>query len=475
GTSTPAVTFTVNNPFPTTTSISPTTASAGSGAFTLTVNGTNFVSNSVVQWNLSARPTTFVSSTKLTAAITAADVQTANDISVTVSNPLPGGGISNSQTFFVSTPVGVLTTLSPSSAFAGGAAFTLTVNGSNFLNTAIVQWNGGNRTTTFVSANQLTAAITAADIATVGTATVQVFIPTVSFGGANAIRPQGGPSGTFSNSLTFTINPPNPVPTLTAISPNIISAGGAGFTMTLTGTNFVSSSVAQVKGSARTTTFVSATSLTAAITSADISTGGTAAITVFTPTPGGGTTAAINLTITDFSVTPTPTTQTVAAGSPTTYTINTATVGGAFANTVTFTASGFPTGAGATFSPTSVAPGSSTTMTVTTTARGLAETMRTPFNPGGPNRPLWLIAVVLALALTSLGFAKLGRRSVRRLIPIGAFALLLISAGYLSGCAGSGFPKVGSNLGTPAGTYTITVTGTSGTDVHTTTVTLVVQ
>jgi hypothetical protein len=114
-------------------------------------------------------------------------------------------------------------------------------------------------------------------------------------------------------------------------------------------------------------------------------------------------------------------------------------------------------------------------MTVTTTARGLAETMRTPFNPGGPNRPLWLIALVLALALTSLGFAKLGRRSIRRLIPIGAFALLLISAGYLSGCAGSGFPKVGSNLGTPAGTYTITVTGTSGTDVHSTTVTLVVQ
>ena len=475
GTSTPAVTFTVNNPFPTTTSISPTTASAGSGAFTLTVNGTNFVSNSVVQWNLSARPTTFVSSTKLTAAITAADVQTANDISVTVSNPLPGGGISNSQTFFVSTPVGVLTTLSPSSAFAGGAAFTLTVNGSNFLNTAVVQWNGGNRTTTFVSANQLTAAITAADIATVGTATVQVFIPTVDFGGANGIRRQGGPSGTLSNSLTFTINAPNPVPTLTAISPNIISAGGAGFTMTLTGTNFVSSSVAQVKGSARTTTFVSATSLTAAITAADIATGGTAAITVFTPTPGGGTTSAINLTITDFSLTPTPTTQTVAAGSPTTFTINTATVGGAFANNITFTASGFPTGAGATFSPTSVAPGSGTTMTVTTTARGLAETMRTPFNPGGPNRPMWLIALALALALTSLGFAKLGRRSVRRLIPIGAFALLLISAGYLSGCAGSGFPKVGSNLGTPAGTYTITVTGTSGTDVHTTTVTLVVQ
>jgi len=473
-----AVNFNISaapNPVPAITSLSPNTASAGSGAFTLTVNGSNFVSSSVVQWNGSARVTTFVSATQLTAAITAADIQNVNANSVTVFNPAPAGGTSNGLNFTVTTPVPTLTSLAPSSALAGGPAFVLTVNGSNFLNTSVVQWNGGNRVTTFVSATQLTAAITAADILTAGTDSVKVFTPAVSIGGTGGIRPQGGPSGTFSNALTFTITAPNPVPTLTAISPTSIGAGGAGFTMTLTGTNFVSNSVAQFKGSARTTTFVSATQLTAAITAADIATAGTAAITVFNPTPGGGTTAALTFTITDFSVTPVPTTQTVAAGASTTFTINTATVGGAFAGNITFTASGFPTGAAATFNPTSVAPGSSTVMTVTTTARGLAQTMPTPFTPGAPNRPLWLIAFVLVLALTSLTLAKFGRRSARRLIPIGAFALLLISAGYLSGCAGSGFPKVGSNLGTPAGTSPITVTATSGTDVHTTTVTLVVQ
>jgi hypothetical protein len=108
---------------------------------------------------------------------------------------------------------------------------------------------------------------------------------------------------------------------------------------------------------------------------------------------------------------------------------------------------------------------------------------QTPFNPNGPMRPMWIITLAMLFALmTTIALAGLAkfergaaRRSLRKLIPIGAFAVLLISVGYISGCSGGGFPKVGSNLGTPAGTYTVTVTGTSGADVHSTTVTLVVQ
>jgi hypothetical protein len=96
-------------------------------------------------------------------------------------------------------------------------------------------------------------------------------------------------------------------------------------------------------------------------------------------------------------------------------------------------------------------------------------------------RPMWLFTLAILLTLmTAFTFAvanaaKFGRRAARRLIPIGAFALLLISVGYIGGCSGGGFPKVGSNNGTPAGSYTVTVTGTSGADVHSTTVTLTVQ
>ncbi len=74
-------------PNPTNNSINPTTAAAGSGAFTLTVNGTNFINGqSIVRWNGTNRTTTFVSSTQLTAAITAADVNTAGTANVTVFN-----------------------------------------------------------------------------------------------------------------------------------------------------------------------------------------------------------------------------------------------------------------------------------------------------------------------------------------------------------------------------------------------------
>ncbi len=273
GTFSNTLTFTISaaNPVPTITTLSPNSKSAGSGAFTLTVNGTNFISSSVVQWNGSPRTTTFVSATQLTAAITAADIQMANLYSVSVVNPTPGGGTSNVVTFTATTPIPALTSIAPNSAISGGAAFTLTLNGSNFINTSVAQWNGSNRVTTFVSSTQLTAAITAADIAAAGTASVQIFTPTVIFSGANA-RTQGvPPSGVTSNALTFTINAANPVPTLTAISPTSTGAGGAAFTLTLTGTNFISGSTAQWKGSARVTTFVSATQLTAAITAADIS------------------------------------------------------------------------------------------------------------------------------------------------------------------------------------------------------------
>ncbi len=92
---------TVNNLVPVLGSISPSGATVGGPAATLTVNGNNFVSSSTVNWNGAARATTFVSPTQLTATISATDIAATGMASVTVVNPAPGGGTSAAATFTI--------------------------------------------------------------------------------------------------------------------------------------------------------------------------------------------------------------------------------------------------------------------------------------------------------------------------------------------------------------------------------------
>jgi hypothetical protein len=309
-------TFTITNPAPTITAISPATAVAGSGGFTLTITGTNFVNGSVVRWNGSPRTTTFVSSTRLEAAIPASDIVTAGTANVTVFNPAPGGGESGAVTFTINNPAPTISSISPATAVAGSGNFTLTITGTNFVNGAVVRWNGNPRPTTFVSSTQLTAAIPASDIATAGTANVTVFNP----------APGGGESG----AVTFTIN--NPAPTISSISPATTVAGSGGFTLTITGTNFVTNSVVRWNGSPRATTFVSSTRLEAAIPASDVATAGTANVTVFNPAPGGGESGAVTFTINN----PAPTISSI---SPAT------TVAGSGNFTLTITGTNFVNGA----------------------------------------------------------------------------------------------------------------------------------
>ena len=275
------VTIQQANPAPTLSSLSPNAALAGSGTFTLSVTGTNFVNTSAIRWNGSPRTTTFVSGTQLTALIPATDVATAGTASVSVQNPAPGGGISNAQTFTINNPVPAVTSVSPNSAIAGAAAQTVTINGTGFVAGSKVQWNGADRTTTFVSATQVTAQIPATDLATAGAASITVVNP--------------APGGGASNAASFAIN--NPVPTIASLNPASALVGSAALTLTVTGTNFISGSVVRLGGADRATTFVSATQVTAQIPATDLATAGTASITVFNPAPGGGASAAATFTV----------------------------------------------------------------------------------------------------------------------------------------------------------------------------------
>ncbi len=275
-----------SNPVPQIASLAPASAVQNSGAFTLTVNGTNFISGSEVRWNGTARPTTFVSSTQLTASISATDLASTGTVSVTVTNPAPGGGTSPASNFTITAPnpLPLLISLSPATVVQGGAAFTLTVNGNGFVNGAIVRWDGQNRTTTLVSPTQLTAQINAGDIAGAGTAAVTVVNPT--------------PGGGISNALNVTITSPNnPAPTISSLSPSSVNVGAASFTLTVTGGNFIAGSQVEVNGAQRVTTYVSPTQLTATILAADVATAGILQVGVRTPAPGGGVTTTLPLNV----------------------------------------------------------------------------------------------------------------------------------------------------------------------------------
>jgi len=201
-----------NNPTPTITTVSPTSAVAGGAAFRLTINGTNFVAASTVNFGGAAPATTFVSSTQLTAAIPAAAIASAGTAAVTVTNP--GGRISNAMNFAVAggtNPMLMINLLSPSCAPAGEQVLNpvvdgqLLVDGQNFVATSVVRWNGDDRPTTFYSSSQVSAQISVSDIAAAGTANVAVFNP--------------GPGGGTSNASTFTITAGGVSPQSIAVDP----------------------------------------------------------------------------------------------------------------------------------------------------------------------------------------------------------------------------------------------------------------
>jgi len=177
--------------------------------------------------------------------------------------------------------VPAITSISPDSKNVGDATFTMTVTGTNFVTGSTVKLDGSPRPTIFVNSTSLNATILDANMTYAGAHLITV---------CNC----GGGGGT-SNFQIFTVN--NLVPTTSSISPDSKNVGNATFTMTVTGTNFVSDSTVLFDGSDLATTYVSSTSLTATIPDTDMTTSGTHSIAVFNPTPGGGTSNSQTFTV----------------------------------------------------------------------------------------------------------------------------------------------------------------------------------
>jgi hypothetical protein len=135
------------------------------------------------------------------------------------------------------------------------------------------------------------------------------------------------------------------------------------------------------------------------------------------------------------------------------------------AGTITFTCSGLPTVSSCSFSPQSLTTSGSVNMTVNTTASS------TVVGDGDRNLPpdSWLIVFLLTAGMLFIGSLRRQQMRLKRLGAVLGFAGMLLIA-MLSGCGGGGGtpPPITHTVGTPAGTYAITITGTSanGTTTH---------
>jgi len=293
----------IESPQPIVTSMSPTKGRTGMPAFTLTLTGSGFDGFSVVRWNGSDRPTTVVNTTTIQAAIAAADLAAVGTAEVTVFTPAPGGGTSSALLFTID--AGPTLTVSASTV-APGANVTVTLaNG----------YGGGQDW------------IALAAVGAPNTSNVAwTYVVWMSGGAWNVAMP--GTGGTYefrlflnngytrvATSAPVVVDPAlTPPPVVTSLSPNRAFVGGSGFTLTVTGSGFVPASIVLWNGASRPTTFISTTQIRAAIGAADIVSTGTAQVAVRTPSPGGGTSGSLTMTI---AVPPslTPSATSVAAGT----------------------------------------------------------------------------------------------------------------------------------------------------------------
>jgi WD40-like Beta Propeller Repeat len=212
--------------------IAPSQANAGGAAFTISVASPSggFVTQTVVQWDGKTIPTTYVSASSVTATVSAALIAKAGTAYVNTLNPFSGAGnngLSNTLTFLINpaaNPIPVISSMSPTSATAGGASFTITITGSSFIPTSDpsggsqVRFNLGPTQSSLpilsVTSTQITATVGSALLvnatAAPVTGIVTVYNPPAAgtpIGSGGVQSPNSGGGGTSTNGLTFTVNP----------------------------------------------------------------------------------------------------------------------------------------------------------------------------------------------------------------------------------------------------------------------------
>ncbi len=282
------VSFPKPNPVPVLTALTPASAVAGSFTTTVFVNGEGFVPASVVKLGGAQRATSFVNETRLKVILKSSDLAAVGAKNLTVETPGPGGGVTLPFAFNVVAGISALIpavdNISVLGLVAGSAQSQITINGRDFVPSAVVFWNGSPRPTTFVNNQQLTALIQSDDLTQAGESVVTVKNTAVLARTSVASAP--------SNKVAITVVSPNanPPPALTSMSPTNIRqlTDITQLDVLLVGNGFSEASVALWNGNIRPTHFLDATHIRVTLNGADTVDLGRQSITIENPAPGGG-------------------------------------------------------------------------------------------------------------------------------------------------------------------------------------------
>jgi RHS repeat-associated protein len=277
----------LSNPLPEIQAINPVTVARGSQETVLSIRGKGFLKTSIVSLSPSTAlfPITFTDNHTLSITLPEAFLAQAGTFEVKVTNPAPEGGTSNGVVLNIENPVPVISAIDPASASAGGHALSVTLYGSGFVHETTVLVNGQPRFATYVSPTELRMDLSEADLAQGGFISLSVTNPT--------------PGGGTSKTMSFLVS--NPLPVLSSISPNTIKAGGPGFTLSLIGTGFVSTSTVLINNNPLPTSFLDDTRLEVQVPASAIAQAGNLSVVVRNPDPCGGTSQALTFTVTPAS------------------------------------------------------------------------------------------------------------------------------------------------------------------------------
>ena len=257
--------FTINPAAGYVSGLSPSSVTAGSAAFPLTVTGTGFVAGSMVLWNGIGLAGSYVSGTQLTAFVTADLVSVRAGVTANVTVVNPGGAGSNSVVLTIEPARPAILSLSPATAAAGSASTAIGITGSNFAANCVARWNGVAVETTYTDAGHVSATVPANLLVNSGGYSITVT----------------NPSGMVTAPVTFTVMPSLPV--AGGVSPVSVTAGSSAFTLTVNGAYFAPGSAVLWNGNALTTTFGSTTQVSAVVPANLVAVAGSASVSVSNP------------------------------------------------------------------------------------------------------------------------------------------------------------------------------------------------